>query len=75
MTSKTDLQVVVDTQWLSVLLRRYRKGCLHDPNVQIVEVETTPDHYQDVHIPGAVFWNITADLLLSDLRQNLMPII
>ena len=63
MTSKTDLQVVVDTQWLS--------DRLNDPSVRIVEVEMTPDHYQDAHIPGAVFWNIMADLLLPDLRQNL----
>lgn len=63
MTSKTDLQVVVDTQWLN--------DRLHDPNVRIVEAEMSPDHYQDAHIPGAVFWNIMADLLLPDLRQNL----
>jgi thiosulfate/3-mercaptopyruvate sulfurtransferase len=63
MNSKTDLQVVVDTQWLN--------DRLDDPNVRIVEVETNPDHYQDAHIPGAVFWNIMADLLLPNLRQNL----
>jgi thiosulfate/3-mercaptopyruvate sulfurtransferase len=63
MTSKTDLQIVVDTQWLN--------DHLDDPSVQIVEVEMTPEHYQDAHIPGAVFWNIMADLLLPDLRQNL----
>jgi thiosulfate/3-mercaptopyruvate sulfurtransferase len=63
MPSKTDLQAVVDTQWLG--------DRLHDPNVRIVEVEMTPDHYQDAHIPGAVFWNVMTDLLLPDLRQNL----
>lgn len=63
MSSKTDLQVVVDTQWLS--------DRLDDPNVRIVEVEMTPDPHKKAHIPGAVFWNIGADLLLPDLRQNL----
>lgn len=63
MTSKTDLQVVVDTQWLG--------DHLDDPNVRIVEVEMSSAHYKGVHIPGAVFWNIMADLLLPDLRQNL----
>ncbi|NES98561.1 MAG: sulfurtransferase, partial [Desertifilum sp. SIO1I2] len=63
MTSKTDLQVVVDTQWLDERL--------HDPKVRIVEVEMTPNHYQNAHIPGAVFWNIMTDLLLPNLRQNL----
>lgn len=61
--TKTDLQIVVDTQWLS--------DRLNDPSVRIVEVEMSPDHYQDAHIPGAVFWNIMTDLLLPDLRQNL----
>lgn len=68
--TKTDQQIVVDTQWLSVLLRRYG-GCLDNLNVRIVEVEMSPDHYKEAHIPGAVFWNIMTDLLLPDLRQNL----
>ena len=63
MTSTTDLHVIVDTQWLN--------DHLHDPTVRIVEVEMSPDRYQDAHIPGAVFWNIMADLLLPDLPQNL----
>lgn len=63
MTPKTDLQVVVDTQWLG--------DRLDDPSVQIVEVEMTPALYKDAHIPGAVFWNIMADLLHPDLHQNL----
>lgn len=63
MTSEFEPQIVVDTQWLG--------DRLDDPSVRIVEVEMTPDHYQNAHIPGAVFWNIMADLLLPDLRQNL----
>lgn len=63
MTSKTDLRIVVDTQWLS--------DRLDDPNVRIVEVEMSSDLYKEAHIPGAVFWNILTDLLLPDLRQNL----
>lgn len=63
MTSKADSQVVVDTQWLG--------DRLHAPKVKIVEVEMTPDHYKEAHIPGAVFWNILTDLLLPNLRQNL----
>lgn len=63
MSTKTDSQIIVDTQWLS--------DRLDDPSVRIVEVEMTPDYYQDAHIPGAVFWNIMTDLLLPDLRQNL----
>ncbi len=63
MTSKADSQVVVDTQWLG--------DRLHAPKVRIVEVEMTPDHYKEAHIPGAVFWNILTDLLLPNLRQNL----
>lgn len=31
----------------------------------------SPEPYKDAHIPGAVFWNIFADLLLPDLRMNL----
>ncbi len=63
MTSKADSQVVVDTQWLG--------DRLHAPKVRIVEVEMTPDHYKEAHIPGAVFWNILTDLLLPNLGQNL----
>lgn len=60
---KTNSNVIVDTHWLN--------DRLHDPNVRIAEVEMAPDHYKEAHIPGAVFWNIMADLLLPDLRQNL----
>ena len=56
-------EVLVDTQWLM--------DRLNDPSVRVVEVDMSPEPYKDAHIPGAVFWNIFADLLLSDLRMNL----
>jgi len=57
--TKTNLQLVVDTQWLS--------DRLDDPNVRIVEVAISPDHYQTAHISGAIFWNNIADLLPFEL--------
>lgn len=56
-------EVLIDTQWLA--------DHLNDPNVRVVEVDTSPDLHKDTHIPGAVFWNIFTDLLLSDLSINL----
>ncbi|MEO0966905.1 MAG: sulfurtransferase [Cyanobacteria bacterium J06639_18] len=56
-------EVLVDTQWL--------EDHLNDPNLRIVEVNMSPEPYQNNHIPGAVFWNIFADLLLPDMRINL----
>lgn len=58
-------EVLVDTQWLM--------DHLHDPLVRIVEVETSPEPYQNQHIPGAIFWNIFTDLLNSNLSINLDP--
>lgn len=58
-------EVLVDTQWLM--------DHLDDPMVRIIEVDTSPDPYQDIHIPGAVFWNIFTDLLTSNLSMNLEP--
>jgi thiosulfate/3-mercaptopyruvate sulfurtransferase len=58
-------EVLIDTQWLM--------DRLNDPNVRIVEVDTSPEPYKDAHIPGAVFWNIFTDLLMPDLRINLDP--
>jgi thiosulfate/3-mercaptopyruvate sulfurtransferase len=54
--------VLVDTQWLA--------DHLDDPNVRIVEVDTTPEPYKNSHIPGAIFWDIFTDLLLPDLKIN-----
>ncbi|MFB2917385.1 sulfurtransferase [Aerosakkonema funiforme] len=56
-------EVLVDTQWL--------ENHLKDPNVRIIEVDMSPEPYKDVHIPGAVFWNIFTDLLLPNLSINL----
>lgn len=58
-------EVLVDTQWLA--------SRLNDANVRVVEVDTSPDAYKNTHIPGAVFWNIFADLLLPNLGMNLDP--
>jgi thiosulfate/3-mercaptopyruvate sulfurtransferase len=57
--------VLVDTQWLMDRLNR--------PNIRIVEVDMSPEPYKDIHIPGAVFWNILTDLLNPDLSINLDP--
>lgn len=56
-------EVLVDSQWLL--------DHLTDSTVRVVEVDTSPEPYKDAHIPGAVFWNIFADLLLPDLSMNL----
>ncbi|MBD2359143.1 sulfurtransferase [Tolypothrix sp. FACHB-123] len=58
-------EVLVDTQWLL--------ENLNNPQVRIVEVDTSPQLYKDAHIPGAVFWNIFTDLLLPNLRINFDP--
>jgi thiosulfate/3-mercaptopyruvate sulfurtransferase len=58
-------EVLIDTQWLM--------DHLNDPDIRIVEVDTSPEPYKDVHIPGAIFWNIFTDLLMPDLRMNLDP--
>lgn len=55
-------EVLIDTQWLV--------NHLDDPNIRVVEVDTTQQQYNEGHIPGAVFWNMFNDLLLSDLRIN-----
>lgn len=57
--------VLVDTQWLA--------NHLHDPNLRIVEVDISPQAYQNAHIPDAVFWHIFTDLLLPDRKINLDP--
>ena len=58
-------EVLIDPQWLV--------DHLNDSNLRVVEVDTSPVLYKDAHIPGAVFWNIFADLLLPDLCMNLDP--
>jgi thiosulfate/3-mercaptopyruvate sulfurtransferase len=56
-------EVLVDTQWLM--------DHLNDPMVRVVEVDMSPEPYQNAHIPGAIFWNIFTDLLMPDLTMNL----
>lgn len=63
MSQYTHPEILVDSQWLM--------DHLTDPTVRVVEVDMSPKPYKDAHIPGAVFWNIFADLLLPDLRINL----
>lgn len=58
-------EVLIDTQWLM--------DHLNDPTVRVVEVDMSPEPYNNAHIPGAVFWNIFTDLLMPDLRINLDP--
>lgn len=63
MTDYAHPEVLVDTQWLM--------NRLNDSNLRVIEVDMSPEPYKNAHIPGAVFWNILADLLLPDLRMNL----
>lgn len=63
MTNYAHPEVLIDTQWLA--------DRLNDPNLRILEVDMNPDSYKGGHIPGAVFWNISTDLLLPDLSFNL----
>lgn len=57
--------VLIDTQWLMTHL--------DDPTVRIVEVDMSPEAYNNAHIPGAIFWDIFADLLTPSLAMNLEP--
>ncbi|BAY21283.1 rhodanese domain-containing protein [Calothrix sp. NIES-2100] len=66
MTQYAHSEVLVDTQWLL--------EHLNDPQMRIVEVDTSPQPYKDAHIPGAVFWNIFTDLLLPNLQINFDPV-
>ncbi len=63
MSQYTHPEVLVDTQWLA-----NHQG---DPNVRVIEVDTSPEPYKNTHIPGAVFWNIFTNLLLPDLSINI----
>lgn len=58
-------EVLVTTQWLM--------AHLNDPTVRVVEVDMSSDPYADNHIPGAIFWNVFADLLSPDHSINLDP--
>lgn len=55
-------EVLVDTQWVF--------DHLNNPNVRLIEADMSPEIYNAGHIPSAVFWNVSADLLLPDYRIN-----
>ena len=54
-------ETLVDTQWLS--------EHLNDPHICIIEMDMNSQSYDDGHIPGSIFWNITAPLT-PDLQTN-----
>ncbi|MGF1522102.1 MAG: sulfurtransferase [Leptolyngbyaceae cyanobacterium] len=56
-------EVLVDTEWL--------EAHLNDFSLRILEVDMSASSYENSHIPGAVFWHISTELLLPDLRLNL----
>ena len=56
-------EVLIDIQWLAEHLQ--------DPDLRIIEADMSPEAYQNAHIPGAIFWLITKDLMLPDLTLNL----
>lgn len=63
MTNYAHPEALIDTQCLA--------DHLNDVNLRIVEVDISPEIYQNAHIPGAVFWNLFTDLLQPNLCQNL----
>ncbi|MEM9450010.1 MAG: sulfurtransferase [Cyanobacteria bacterium P01_E01_bin.6] len=65
MTHDTYHDVLIDTQWLM--------DHLDDPTVRVVEVDMSREAYNNAHIPGAIFWDIFADLLTPSLAMNLEP--
>ncbi|MGB3405286.1 MAG: sulfurtransferase [Microcoleaceae cyanobacterium] len=65
MSQYADPEVLVDTKWLA--------DHLNNPNIRIVEVDMSPEVYQQAHIPGAVFWNLFTDLLQPDRQINFNP--
>lgn len=65
MESSTHADVLVSTDWLA--------AHLGDPQVRIVESDLSPEGYFTGHIPGAVFWDVFADLLTPSQAMNLDP--
>lgn len=55
-------EIIVDTQWLS--------AHLEDPKVRIIEMDLSPELYEQGHIPGSIFLNAMTTLLTPDLRFN-----
>ncbi|MDZ8106143.1 MAG: sulfurtransferase [Nostoc sp. DedQUE12a] len=66
MSQHTHSNILVDTQWIF--------EHLNHPNIRLIQAEMNPEIYTSGHIPGAVFWNITTDILLPDYRINFDPI-
>ena len=60
MSRSTRSDVLVDTAWLA--------GQLDNPKVRVVEVAVSNRAYDEGHIPGAVVWNVYADLKDADYR-------
>ena len=58
----THPEVLVDTQWIA--------NHLSDPNVRLIEGDTSSHAYDTGHIPGAVFWNLFTDLMLPNQHLN-----
>lgn len=57
-------ETLVDTQWLL--------EHLDNPQVSIIEIDVSPEAYNNGHIPGSIFWNVKA-LHKTDLSINLAP--
>jgi thiosulfate/3-mercaptopyruvate sulfurtransferase len=56
----TDGGILLDPAWL--------EARLSDPAVRVVEVDVSRLAHEDWHIPGAVLWNVYADLKDADYR-------
>jgi len=57
-SSPTSARRVVDVDWVAARLSEER--------VRLIEVDVAPAAYREGHIPGALLWNIYADLRHSD---------
>jgi thiosulfate/3-mercaptopyruvate sulfurtransferase len=55
-------EALVDTAWVAA------HG--NDPNVRLIEIDSTPQAYTSGHIAGAQFWNGAATMLLPNRRLN-----
>ncbi|MDZ8025996.1 MAG: sulfurtransferase [Nostoc sp. DedQUE01] len=67
MSQYTHSNILVNTQWVF--------EHLNHPNIRLIQADMNPETYNSGHIPGAVFWNITTDILLPDYRINFDPAI
>ncbi len=63
MTGYAHPEVLVDTNWL--------ESHLLDPQLRLLEVDTTPNACSGQHLPGAIFWSILKDLSHPDMRMKL----